>query len=342
MDWEGIKTAYLDRERRRLGIPSREELAMKRVAEQRAAELAASNLETAGLQREQIRTNIETQPALRQAQMDAALARAEAAKAAAERGPAVSGDAYLMSLPPEQAAELARRKQAMAPPRSDHADRAAWTPQWDAGGNLKGFFHQGVFYPKENIPVSGGGVGVPGDVRRPLSAGEKSELALLDNPARLPDLFRQSLAQVRAAESESPVAAGTGIVMGNLGNVYRRFDTSGPGGDFDSARKQVRQVVYGLSGKQLNQSELQWLDSITPNLADPGVDEQINRFDAFMTALIEAKRQGLSDPFTAARLGFGIQRSGGGGAADPLEGRTATGPGGQKIIRKGGQWVPLQ
>lgn len=335
-----VRTAWLDRERARLGLPSREQEAAARLKREQEAALQASNLETAGLQREQIRTNIETQPALRQAQMDAALARAEAAKAAAERGPAVSGDAYLMSLPPEQAAELARRKQAMAPPRSDHADRAAWTPQYDAGGNLVGYFHQGVLYPKDRIPVAGGGVGVPGDVRRPLSAGEKSELALLDNPARLPEIFRDALQRVRETETDNPVASGTGPFMGRVGNVYREHvSTAGPGGDFDAARKQVRQIVYGLSGKQLNQSELQWLDSITPNLNDPGVDEQINRFDAFVTALTQAKRQGISDPFTAARLGFGIQRSGGG---DPLEGRTATGPGGQKIIRKGGQWVPLQ
>jgi len=31
---------------------------------------------------------------------------------------------------------------------------------------------------------------------------------------------------------------------------------------------------------------------------------------------------------------------GGGGAADPLEGRTAVGPGGQRLVRSGGQWVP--
>jgi len=314
MDWEGIQTAILDRERQRLGLPSRMEVEAKRAEEARAVAESASGLETAGLQREKLRGDIEMQPELTRLRSEAALAQAEAARTRAGQQPQLAGDAYLSSLDPTQLAEHVRRKRMVAEatrgPEGQQIDRAAWQPQYDAGGNLLGFVHLGQFHSKEAM-------GVPAGARRPLAASTVSELSLLDNPARLPDIFRQSLAETRAAEGESPIAAGTGVVMGNVGNVYRRFDTSGPGGDFDAARKQVRQVVYGLSGKQLNQSELQWLDSITPNLADPGVDEQINRFDSFVTALVEAKRQGISDPFSAARLGFGIQRGPGAEAAAP-------------------------
>ena len=55
---DAIATAYLDRERKRLGLPSREELAMKRAAEERAAAAAASQLETSALGREKMRAEI--------------------------------------------------------------------------------------------------------------------------------------------------------------------------------------------------------------------------------------------------------------------------------------------
>ncbi len=316
MDWQGLSTAYLDRERTRLGLPSREELAMKRAAEARAAAASESGLASADVARQRTQAEIAAMPgerALRDELIRSQITRNE--REPQER--ALTGPAALLSLTPEQQKAYIDFEARLAKAKGDAGgqpiDRAAWQPQYDAGGNLLGFMHTGTFHSKEAL-------GVPAGARRPLAAGTVSELSLLDNPARLPGLFRDSLAAVREAEKEHPVAAGTGIAMGNVGNVYRRVDTSGPGGDFDAARKQVRQVVYGLSGKQLNQSELQWLDSITPNLADPGVDAQINRFDAFVTALIEAKRQGVQDPFSAARLGFGIQRGPGAAAAPAAAG----------------------
>lgn len=114
MDWEGIATAYLDRERRRLGIPSREELATKRAAEQRAAQLAASQLETAGVLRDKTRMDIETQPELRRLQGEAAVARAEAAQARAERTPTAPSSEFerFAALPPEKQAEILKLRKA--------------------------------------------------------------------------------------------------------------------------------------------------------------------------------------------------------------------------------------
>ena len=62
MDWEGIRTAYLDRERARLGLPSREQEAAARMKRDQEAALQASNLETAGLNREKLRTEIGFMP----------------------------------------------------------------------------------------------------------------------------------------------------------------------------------------------------------------------------------------------------------------------------------------
>lgn len=118
IDWSGIQTAYLDLQRRRLGLPSREELAMKRAAEARAQAAHESQMESADLLREKTQQDMALQPELTRLRSETALAQAEAAKARAEQDPRLTGDAYLMSLDPAQAAELARRKQAMEPPKA--------------------------------------------------------------------------------------------------------------------------------------------------------------------------------------------------------------------------------
>lgn len=122
MDWEGLATAYLDRERARLGLPTREQEAEARARREREAALQASNLETAGLQRDQLRQNMELQPELTRLRSETALAQAEAARARAEREPAertLTGDAYTLSLSPEQLVELAKRRKMLDldPPR---------------------------------------------------------------------------------------------------------------------------------------------------------------------------------------------------------------------------------
>lgn len=118
MDWEGIGTAILDVERRRLGLPSREDLAMKRAAEARAQAASESALESAGVNRELDRARIEALP-IEQEQRRRLVEAQIANYNEPNRTPAQpTGDAYLMSLSPEQAAELARRKQAMEPPKA--------------------------------------------------------------------------------------------------------------------------------------------------------------------------------------------------------------------------------
>lgn len=65
MDWEGITRAYYDRERARLGLPTRVEEEALRVKREQEAALQASQLETAGVQREKARAEIEALPAER-------------------------------------------------------------------------------------------------------------------------------------------------------------------------------------------------------------------------------------------------------------------------------------
>lgn len=63
MDWEGIRTAIVDRERKRLGLPSRMELEAKRAEMARAAAESASGLESEALGREKTRAEITALPA---------------------------------------------------------------------------------------------------------------------------------------------------------------------------------------------------------------------------------------------------------------------------------------
>ena len=61
IDWPGIQTAILDRERARLGLPSRMEVEAMRAKKAQEAALQASQLETAALGREKTRADFARQ-----------------------------------------------------------------------------------------------------------------------------------------------------------------------------------------------------------------------------------------------------------------------------------------
>lgn len=106
IDWPGIQTAYLDLQRRRLGLPSREDLAMKRAAEARAQAASESALESAGVNRELDRARIEALP-IEQEQRRRLVEAQIANYNEPNRNPSQpTGDAYLMSLSPKDQAKL--------------------------------------------------------------------------------------------------------------------------------------------------------------------------------------------------------------------------------------------
>jgi hypothetical protein len=151
LDWEGLKTAYYDSERRRLGLPSRAEVEAKRAEETRAAAESASGLETAALQRTKLQGDIETQPELTRLRSETALAQAEAARARAGQQPQLTGDAYLASLPPDQLAEFVRRKGMVAEATRDPNTGGIGSPvQITQSGGAPGLF----FPPKQQGVVS--------------------------------------------------------------------------------------------------------------------------------------------------------------------------------------------
>jgi len=89
--------------------------------------------------------------------------------------------------------------------------------------------------------------------------------------------------------------------------------------------------LTGMSAQQMNSNvELQlFLNTVSaPDQSIETVTEALARFERYV------------DRVAGEAAAGGAPAGGGSGAADPLEGRTAVGPGGQRIVRRGGQWVP--
>jgi hypothetical protein len=148
MDWEGLKTAYLDRERARLGLPSRQELEDRRLKQEMAQAAQESNLATASVQRDLARAQLEALPETQRLARGLTLARTEQARAAAERKPAeraLTGDAYLTNLlakDPAAAAKLLEFKSRLA--RESRPPRETYVAATDSAGNT-------VFAPKSQL-----------------------------------------------------------------------------------------------------------------------------------------------------------------------------------------------
>lgn len=363
MDWDGIQTAYFDLQRKRLGLPSREEEAALRAKREQEAAAAASALETQGANRDLVRAKIAALPEEQRLarEREVAMTSYYTARAGAAENPQPRADQTETQILGNGNIGIVNRTtgevrdtgvKAQAKPATGGASdlpRTGWKDVYDSNGRLVGSVHAAAGYR------SAESLGLPPGSRTSGPTGsERDALALGGVSVRAGDNMRKALDAVRVAEKENPTdpATWTGPIAGRAGNAYRGIVSSaGPGGDFDQARNEARSLVYALSGKQINQSEQAWLDRILPNLRDPGVDQQLERFDRFVNFMREAKRQGYSDPFAVAQTQMDATlpsamapaaSHGVPGATDPLEGRTATNAAGQKIVRKGGRWVPLQ
>jgi hypothetical protein len=120
MDWEGIKTAYLDRQRARLGLPTREAEMAARQKRELDARIAESQMETAGVGRDKARAEIAAMPGeqdLREAQirnLDEPPRQPAQASSLLER---------LMALPPEEQKRALALHLQMNPPTPRGEDR---------------------------------------------------------------------------------------------------------------------------------------------------------------------------------------------------------------------------
>jgi hypothetical protein len=127
--------------------------------------------------------------------------------------------------------------------------------------------------------------------------------------------------------------------------------------DYDRSKNLVRTELFGSALTATEQAAFEKAD-INPSMQPSIIKENIKRQREIVEVGLKRKAAALVNegyrPESISRaygikvedLGVAPQRQGTGQAAAPpgqiAEGRTATGPGGAKIIFRGGQWVPVQ
>jgi len=163
-------------------------------------------------------------------------------------------------------------------------------------------------------------------VWRWLSPGEGAPApatAIERQAAGMADTIKGNVAEMGQLAPDVP----SGRILGNLSKASQwALGPHGKAGEFDFDANAVIDTVYVKSGKQINQTEMAILRNMIPNRGKGNLEEQVRLFSDYANSLLQK---------------YGSPAKSGGGA-DPLEGRTATGPGGQKLVRRGGKWVPVQ
>lgn len=97
-----------------------------------------------------------------------------------------------------------------------------------------------------------------------------------------------------------------GLFDGNWNNVKSKFANSAAFQRFKSKSNQLRTIIYGLSGKQINQTEQEWLDTILAKIYQPDENFQANldvleewvrdRHNSYLIELRNARRYTSSTP----------------------------------------------
>lgn len=335
MDWSGIATAIADRERVRLGLPSRMEMEAMRAKQAQVAAESASGLETAEVNRGLLRAKAAALPAEQALETDKT--RSEIARNLREPQPRAEASSLLeriMAMPPEEQKRALELNRQMRPPAAGEGrePRSGWQPQFDAAtGVLKGYYHPAT----ETFRAVGEG-NIPAGISGNIPPGEREKRGALQSI--LSDVGR--LRELAAG----PAGEDIGYYSGRLAETRASGIVPGLGAPGDDTMEMFHisdnisdMLLRARSGAQINEQEYARLRKITPNARTSpekfAVD--LNRFEIELKNTL-AGRQGLPITQTQGAPAPGAV------AADPLEGRTATGPGGQKIVRKGGQWVPAQ
>jgi hypothetical protein len=166
--WQQLSTAYFDRERARLGLPSRAEVAADRLKAEESRAKAASDLETAALRRRQIEAILgESMRKRAQERLDAQRAADEANLATEQGAYSESDPAYQAPVeapgggPPSDADVAARLERAGATPAAARAlvSHANVSPEARAGRTPVARLAEqedesGAFLPERRVPLS--------------------------------------------------------------------------------------------------------------------------------------------------------------------------------------------
>jgi len=139
-----VRTAWLDRERARLGLPSREQEAAARAKREQEAALQASNLETADVNRDLTRARLAALPA--EQDLERRLREAQIRNYDEQpRTPAAPSSEFerFVALPPEEQAKVLQLRKQWGTADDSTRDRLTDTPVYKAG-KLRGEFSREI------------------------------------------------------------------------------------------------------------------------------------------------------------------------------------------------------
>jgi len=272
IDWAGIQTAILDRERARLGLPSRAELAAKAAEEQRASELHASQMKTAELLRDRTRAEIAAMPV--EADLNRRVKEAQIANYMETPQPRPESTTFLerlMKMPPEEQKRAIELQNSLHPQRAMRPRLPIRVNQYDP--DLKR--NVVVWYDPDTHE----------EIRRtdaPVSVEEGKRIGTVAGTFQAIDIMRQ-LANDPGAVPAGPDWARP--ITGVAAQVESEITRSGKGADFDYAAQRAKDIVYSKTGAQLNETEQAQLDILTPRRDRGNLPEQVRRFDEYVRYL---------------------------------------------------------
>lgn len=275
MDWEGIKTAYLDRERARLGLPTREQEAMTRAKRAEETAAAASALETQGVERDLGRARIEALPVeqeQRRRLVEAQIRNYDEPNRAAPTTPSTEFE-RIMALPPDQQAAAVRLYNQLHPRAAAGAGgepaqpKTGWQAQYDqTTGQLMGYYH-----PATNTFRRAGEGNLPGGTRNAVPAGEMEKRGLLQSmlsdAQRLQQLIGPANAPTEAGKNIGWWSARENDVR--AGGMLAPMGVDAPPPDVIEmthiADNLSDMLLRARSGAQINEQEYQRLRKLMPN-----------------------------------------------------------------------------
>jgi hypothetical protein len=313
LDPETIRTAILDRARAKLGLPSREDLAIKRAEEQRRAAAAASSLESADVGRQLTRAQLEAIPGERA--LNDEYKRSQIERNLREPQPRSEPSTLLeriMAMPPDQQAAALKLHREMNPRESGGSSqpRTGWQPQFDqTTGRLVGYYHPAT----ETFRAAGEGNLPAGTRGNAIPAGEMEKRGMLQSM-----LSDATKLQELIGPADRPTEAGSkiGFWSGKAQDVRASGALAPLGVDAppDSVLEMIHitdnisdMLLRARSGAQINEQEYQRLRKLMPNPRTAPETFRIN-LSRFITE---------TNNILAARQGGTPTQPGAGGAEAP-------------------------
>lgn len=301
MDWEGIRTAILDRERVRLGLPTRAEEAARRQEMEIAAATSASQLESAELGREKTRAEIEALPVQQDLNRRAteALITDRLREPQPRNEPSSLVERIVAEQDPVKRQRLIDTHRLLNPEHTPRRRLPIRLTEWDPVAKRNVIR---MLDPDTNEVIRESQAPMPAEQSKYTGVARSVE----DSVKTMRDL---------APKLSNDQMGGFGAPVVGLGEqVVSEITRTGPGADFDFAAQKAHDLVYTKTGAQLNETEQKQLASLVPRRDRANLPAQVARFEAYVAQLFA--KYGVSDLEGSAQPGADL-RNQGEGVTDP-------------------------